>query len=263
MPFLEVRVKSFTRIKLPGLAALLAVGLSAGAAGLAARPKAPAKYAAPATPVKAPDKLSDLHKLLTDQVEKVFGARISIRPVVVGLSRQILSNGRIRQVDMTLGSFDYQGLHFSDGELLLDHLWMDPKALSRWEIRVTRVPESSNKLVISLPSLQTKLAQEMGGGFQMQAVVGDQSLQLSGKGRFLGLPMDYKTEAVLRYKDGDLRLVPRKVIWGYWKIPRWLWWLGRGNCPDKPVLTLPDCWIPWNIQQIHVSWDHIVLSTDW
>ena len=43
----------------------------------------------------------------------------------------------------------------------------------------------------------------------------------------------------------------------------WLWRLGRSPVPERPVLDLGFSWIPFNIQEVHVGWDRVNLSTNW
>jgi hypothetical protein len=79
------------------------------------------------------------------------------------------------------------------------------------------------------------------------------------------IPMNYVTLAALRWDEGgkQLFLEPQKVKWGALNVPRWLRWLGRGACPQDPLLNMSQSWLALNIQELHIGWDHITLSTNW
>ena len=121
------------------------------------------------------------------------------------------------------------------------------------------------RLVFTLRSLALKLGAAAGQDIKLQADLDAQQLLLGGRGRFLFIPCQVEARCDARWDDAakTLRLVPLEQRFGGHKVPRWLWWLGRSPVPDAPVLDLGFSWIPFNIQEVHVGWDRVNLSTNW
>lgn len=213
-------------------------------------------------PSQPPSKLSDLHRFVLMQVQEALGTAVKGRPVIIGLSDQILSNGRFRKIDLELQPFRCQELNFEKFELALEHFWVRPEALKRWQLEVEKVGDSLSRLVFSLPSLEKKL-QTLDPALKVKPLVDKQKLEVSGRGRFLLIPLGWTSQASLHWDGKALRLKPASLRWGGIRIPLWLSWLGSKTLPEAPLLDLGRSWLPLNIQEIHLSWDTVTLSTNW
>lgn len=210
-----------------------------------------------------PDRLSDLQRFMGMQYQRVFGENVRVKTLILGLSKDILATGRFRKVESELSAFTFQDLRFDKAGFLFDHFWVDPAALSRWDLVLEKVGEAQNHLTFTIPSLQAKISKESGRAVVIKPDVAEQVLELSGRASFLGIPCDAVARTVLAWDGQNLRLEPRQVKIGKVSLPRWTYWVMRGPWPREPVLRMGSLWIPWNIQELHLSWDKITLSTNW
>jgi hypothetical protein len=246
-------------MKIPALILALA------SAPLLAAP-APAPAEAAAVPSRPPSKLSDLYKVFTLSAKDALHADVQAWPVrILGRSWELMKGGVFPEVEFTLKPFEAQGLKFEKAELLFRHLVVDTGALQQWRIQLKDVREVQTRLVFTLRSLALKLSGAEGADIKLQADLDAQQLLLSGPGRFLFIPCLVEARCEPRWDDQakTLRLVPLEQRFGGHRIPRWLWWLGRSPAPEAPVLDLGFSWIPFNIQEVHVGWDRVNLSTNW
>jgi hypothetical protein len=244
----------------PLMALVLTALLAAPVAAAAAPPPAPA------LPDHAPAKLSDLYKVFTLAAREAFQADLQSSQVrILGRSWELMRDAVFPEVELTLKPFEAQGLKFEKVELLFRKLSVDKAALEGWKVRLKDVREVQSRLVFSLRSLAQKLGQAAGQDLKLQADLDAQQLLLSGRGRFLLIPcgVEARCQPVWDEAAKTLRLSPLEQSFGGHRIPRWLWWLGRSPVPDGPVLDLGASWIPYNIQEVHVGWDRINLSTNW
>jgi hypothetical protein len=241
--------------------------LALAAAPLAAAADAPpAVAAAPDLPSRPPSKLSDLYKVFTLAAKDALRADVQAWPVrILGRSWELVKGGVFPEVEFTLKPFETQGLKFEKAELLFRHLVVDTDALQQWKIKLKDVREVQTRLVFTLRSLAMKLSAAQGQDLKLQADLDAQQLLLSGSGRFLFIPCQVEARCEPRWDDQakTLRLAPLELSFGGHHIPRWLWWLGRAPLPQEPVLDLGFSWIPFNIQEVHVGWDRVNLSTNW
>jgi hypothetical protein len=210
-----------------------------------------------------PSKLSDLQRFMTQQFQEVFGPGLKVHSVIQGLSKEILATGRFRRVECELSSFHFQDLRFDKAGFVFDHFWVDPKALKSWKLSVDKVGEVQSHLTFTLPSLEAKVASVEGRPMSLKPDVASQEIEVSSKASLFFLPFSCVTRTVLAWDGSSLWLKPRRVSWGSFGIPRWLYWALRGAFPVQPVLTMGQTWIPLNIQELHLSWDKVTLSTDW
>jgi hypothetical protein len=241
------------------LALLLATGPLRAAADSASIPAAE-------TPSRPPSKLSDLYKVFTLAAKDALHAEVQAWPVrILGRSWELVKGGVFPEVEFTLKPFETQGLKFEKAELLFRHLVVDTDALQRWQIKLKDVREVQTRLVFTLRSLATKLGTALGQDIKLQADLDAQQLLLSGPGRFLFIPCQVEARCEPRWDDQakTLTLAPVEQRFGGHRVPRWLWWLGRSPAPAQPVLDLGFSWVPFNIQEVHVGWDRVNLSTNW
>jgi hypothetical protein len=241
---------------------LLLVLVQAPLAAAGPPPPAPAS----ALPSRPPAKLSDLYKVFTLAAQDALHAEVQAWPVrILGRSWELVKGGVFPEVEFTLKPFDTQGLKFEKAELLFRHLVVDTDALQRWQIKLKDVREVQTRLVFTLRSLAMKLSAAQGQDIKLQADLDAQQIMLSGAGRFLFIPCQVEARCEPRWDDQakTLRLAPLGLSFGGHPVPRWLWWLGRAPLPEEPVLDLGFSWIPFNIQEVHVGWDRVNLSTNW
>ena len=243
------------------LRALALTALLAGPAPAAA----PALAEAP-VPDHAPAKLSDLYKVFTLAARDAFQAELQSSQVrILGRSWELMRDASFPEVELTLKPFEAQGLKFEKVELLFRKLQVDKGALEAWRIKLKDVREVQSRLVFSLRSLARKLSDAAGQELKLQADLDAQQLLLGGRGRFLLVPCDVDAVCQPLWDEGTrtLRLAAVEQAFGGHRVPRWLWWLGNSPVPRGPVLDLGPSWIPFNIQEVHVGWDRINLSTNW
>jgi len=235
------------------MALTLALGLSLGLAL--------ASLKAGDAPRNPPSRLSDLHRYIILQVQEALGIAAKGKPTITGLSTQIARDGRFRKVEVDMQPFRYQELNFEKFELVVEHLWVKPEALKRWAMEIDKAGDATSRLVFTVPSLEKKL--EPGGSIKLKADINAQEFEASGSGRFLFIPMGWSERVALRWDGKALFLAPRQLHWGALRVPLWLSFLGTRTLPQGPVLDLSGQWIPYNIQEVHLSWDTVTLSTNW
>jgi hypothetical protein len=229
----------------------LALGLSLALSGLNAGD-------APRNP---PSRLSDLHRYIILQVQDALGIAAKGKPTITGLSTQIARDGRFRKVEVDMQPFRYQELNFEKFELVVEHLWVKPEALKRWAMEIEKAGDATSRLVFTVPSLEKKLGPD--GSIKLKADINAQDFEATGSGRFLFIPMAWRMLAVLHWDGKALYLVPQQLHWGALRVPLWLSFLGSRTLPQGPILDLSGQWIPYNIQEVHLSWDTVTLSTNW
>jgi hypothetical protein len=217
-------------------------------------------------PTRPPDKLSDLYKFFNLAVRQGLGAETNAWPIrITGRSWELMKDARFPEVELILKPFDTQGLRFEKAELLFRRLQLDRDKLLTWDLDVREVKEVQSRLVFTLRSLAHKLSQAAGQEIRLKSDVDDEVMILSGPGRFLGIAcqVQARCQPVWDEKAKTLRLKPIEQSFGEHHVPRWLWWLGSSPVPEAPVLDFGFSWIPFNIQELHVGWDHVNLSTNW
>lgn len=242
-------MKGFWR-RLPLLAALCAAPLGA----------------APGLPDHAPAKLSELYRFFTLAAGEALRADSPTAQVrLLGRSWELMKSASFPEVEVTLRPFDSQGLKFERAELLFRRLSVDPDALRQWRLVMKDVREVQTRLVFSLRSMGRKLSDAAGRDIKLQADMDAQQVLLTGPGRFLFIPcqVDARCQPLWDEAAKTLRLAAVEQRFGGHRVPRWLWWLGSSPVPSAPVLDLGFSWIPFNIQEVHVGWDHVNLSTNW
>lgn len=217
-------------------------------------------------PSHPPAKLSDLYKLFTLALRDGLRAEVQAWPVrIQGRSWELMRDARFPEVELTLKPFETQGLKFDKAEFLFRRLEVDHDALAQWKLSLKEVKEVQSRMVFTLRSLARRLGAERGQEIKLQADMDEQLIVLSGEGRYLGLPcqVEARCQAVWDETAKTLRLQPQEQTFGGHRVPRWLWWLGSSPVPKAPVLDFGFSWIPFNIQEVHVGWDHVNLSTNW
>lgn len=215
---------------------------------------------------RAPEKLSDLYKFFTQAARLGLGAEVAAWPVrITGRSWELLKDAQFPEVELILRPFETQELRFEKAELLFRRLQLDKDRLLNWELDVREVREVQSRLVFTLRSLGRKLSQQAGAEIRLKSDMDDQLLQLSGPGRFLGISCQVlaRCRPIWDEKAKTLVLKPVEQSFGGRSIPKWFWWLGSSPVPKAPVLDFGFSWIPFNIQEVHVGWDHVNLSTNW
>jgi hypothetical protein len=240
----------------------LALGLALAAPLAAGTPA----LAAPSVPEHPPAKLSELYKVFTLAAREAFQAELQSQQVrILGRSWELVRDGVFPEVELTLKPFEAQGLKFEKVELLFRKLTVDKEALQAWRIKLKDVREVQSRLVFSLRSLARKLSDAQGQELKLQADLDAQQLLISGRGRFLFIPCGVEARCAPLWDEATrtLRLGALEQRFGGHRIPRWLWWLGSGPVPAEPVLDLGSAWIPFNVQEVHVGWDRVNLSTNW
>jgi hypothetical protein len=120
-------------------------------------------------------------------------------------------------------------------------------------------------MVFTLRSLAKRLSDQAGTEIHLQADMEEQQVLLSGPGSFCAVPcaVEARCQFVWDETAKTLRLQPLGQTFGGHAVPAWLWWLGRSPVPAQPVLDFAFSWIPFNIQEVHVGWDQVNLSTNW
>jgi hypothetical protein len=241
-----------------GIAALLAVAVAAF--GAKAVPKVVVD------PNKPPDRLSDLYKVFTLALREGMGAELQVWPIrIVGRSAELMRDGHFPEVELTLKPFQAQGLSFEKAEILFKKMTVDRDALLQWKLKVQEVREVESRLIFSMRSLAQKLSKAAGQEVGLKADAEAQTVLLTQRGRFLFVPCTVEATCELQWDDAakQLRLKTKELRYGGHGIWRWFWWLGSRPTPHEPVLDLGFSWIPFNIQEVHVSWDRVNLTTNW
>lgn len=217
-------------------------------------------------PDRPPEKLSDLYKFFNLAARQGLGAETTAWPVkITGRSWELMKDARFPEVELILRPFETQGLKFEKAELLFRRLQLDRDKLLTWDLDVREVKEVQSRLVFTLRSLAHKLSQASGQEIRLKSDVDDEVMVLSGPGRYLGLACQVtaRCQPTWDEKAKTLVLKPVEQRFGDHLVPRWLWFLGASPVPKEPVLDFGFSWIPFNIQEIHVGWDHVNLSTNW
>ncbi|MGH7442504.1 MAG: hypothetical protein ACREKE_07525 [bacterium] len=217
-------------------------------------------------PKTAPHKLSDLYKVFEEALRQGLGAQVKPESIRIrGQSWELLSNARFPQVEIKLKPFDTQGLRFNKAGFFFRKMDVDRSALWKSRIKVLQVREVQSRLVFTLSSLGLKLAGPSGVEPRLQADMDNQELIVDAQGSICGISCGVESRCHFVWDETSktLRLVPLERRFGGHLIPHWLWALGKGPVTDKPILDFGFSWIPFNIQQVHVGWDEVDLSTDW
>jgi hypothetical protein len=237
----------------------LALGLCAA---LAAAPAASPEPGAP----KPPNRLSDLYKIFNQSLREGLGAEVQAWPIrIQGRSWELLKDGQFPEVELVLKPFQTQDLSFEKAELLFRRMHLDRDALLAWKLHLLEVREVESRLIFSMRSLAQKLSRAAGQDLSLKADAEAQTVRVTGRGRFCLIPCTVEADCELRWDDTakQLNMVPQTLYFGGHRIWRWLWWLGRQPLPQGPLLDLGFSWIPFNIQEVHVSWDRVNLTTNW
>jgi hypothetical protein len=214
---------------------------------------------------KPPEKLSDLYRLFTQAVGDGLGAKVQGWPVrIQGRSWELMKDARFPEVELVLKPFEAQDLKFEKGEILFRKLQLDRDALINWKLELREVREVQSRFIFSTRSLAAKLSRMMGQEVALKAE-GEDSVFLTSRGRFLFIPCQVQAVCRLVWNDASkqLALKPVEISYGGHKIWRLFWFLGSRPAPVQPVLDFGFSWIPFNIQEVHVSWDRVNLTTNW
>lgn len=255
-----MRSKLFILALLP-----LLLGPSMLMAAQAAKPQ-PKPIGTPGPGGRPPEKLSDLYRFFTYAVRDGLHAEVQGWPVrILGRSWELMRDAKFPEVELTLKPFETQGLKFEKAELLFRRLEIDRDALLNWKLEFKEVKEVQSRLVFTLRSLGQRLARESGKEIKLQADMEEQVIVLSGPGHYLGVPCQVEARCQPLWDEATktLRLKAQEQRFGGRKVPGWLWWLGASPVPQGAVLDFGFSWIPFNIQEVHVGWDHVNLSTNW
>jgi hypothetical protein len=215
---------------------------------------------------EAPDKLSDLYKLLTLNLRKGFSEDLVVWPIkLTGRATEIVDNGMFYELDMTLKPFEMQGLSFENSDIYIKKMSVDKDALLHWDIKVLDYREVQTRLIFTLRSLEKKLSLAAGQEIKLRADSAERMVIMKGPGHFCGLPVTFEARAGLRWDDKGRKLYfdPKTLACDGYNVPTWLWWMGSSFVPETPILDLSATWVPLNIQEIYVGWDRINLSTNW
>ena len=215
---------------------------------------------------KPPEKLSDLYKFFTHALKEGLGADVQAWPVKIqGRSWELMRDARFPEVELTLKPFQTQGLSFEKAEILFKKMSVDRDALLNWQLKLTEVREVETRLIFSMRSLAQKLTKSLGQEVGLKADAEAQTVLLTQRGSFLFVPCTVEATCELSWDDSakQLRLKTQQARYGGHDIWRWFWWLGSRPAPKDPVLDLGFSWIPFNIQEVHVSWDRVNLTTNW
>jgi hypothetical protein len=219
----------------------------------------------PAGP-KPPERLSDLYKLFNQALREGLGTEVQAWPIrIQGRSWELLKDGNFPEVELVLKPFQTQELSFEKAEILFRKLSVDRDALLDWKLRLKEVREVESRLIFSTRSLAQKLGKAAGQELSLKADAEAQTLRVTGKGRFCFIPCTVEADCELKWDDAtkQLSLAPRALYYGGHRIWRLFWWMGSSPLPPGPVLDLGFSWIPFNIQEVHVSWDRVNLTTNW
>lgn len=215
---------------------------------------------------KPPEKLSDLYKVFTLALRDGLGAEVQAWPVrILGRSWELVRDAKFPEVELTLKPFQTQDLSFEKAEILFKKMAVDHDALQAWKVKLVEVREVETRLIFSMRSLSQKLGKAIGQDVTLKADAEAQTVLLTQKGRYLFIPCTVESTCELNWDEAakKLVLVPKEVRYGGHRIWRWFWWLGSRPAPEAPVLDLGFSWIPFNIQEVHVSWDRVNLTTNW
>ncbi|HTB21635.1 MAG TPA: hypothetical protein VK914_02900 [bacterium] len=260
------------RLRLALAAALMALGpgaASAAPAGPAHKPYNAALAKArfeKSWPKEAPHKLSDLYKFFTQALQEGLGADLRSEDVrITGQSWELMRDASFPEVELTLKPFETQGLHFDKGGFLFRKMDVDQQALAGWKLQVKQVREVQSRMVFTLRSLAKRLSDKAGAEVHLQADMEEQQVVLSGQGSFCRIPCAVEARCHFVWDEASktLRLVPLQQSFGGHAVPSWLWGMGVSPVPAAPILDFGFSWIPFNIQEVHVGWDEVDLSTDW
>lgn len=237
---------------------LLLVGLL-----LAAQPALAAKAPGQDGP---PARLSDLYKFFLQNLRKGLGTEVQSGNIrIQGRSWELLASAKFPEVELPLKPFSTQGLSFEKAEMLFRNLELDRAALLKWDLKVVAVREVQTRLIFSLRSLQKKLSEAAGKELKVAADVEEQSIVLSGPGSFGGLACNTVIKLKPKWDEASRQLTLQafEKSYGGHKVPGLFWFLGKDGAPLAPVLDFSGSWIPFNIQEVHVGWDRVNLSTNW
>lgn len=225
-----------------------------------------APAAKPLDTSKPPEKLSDLYKVFTLALREGLGAEVQAWPVrVLGRSWELVRDAKFPEVELTLKPFQTQELSFEKAEILFKKMSVDRDALLAWKVKLTEVREVETRLIFSMRSLSQKLGKALGQDVSLKADAEAQTVTLTQKGSFVFIPCSVESVCTLEWDETakTLRMLPQEVRYGGHRIWRWFWWLGSRPAPQAPVLDFGFSWIPFNIQEVHVSWDRVNLTTNW
>jgi hypothetical protein len=217
-------------------------------------------------PLTAPHKLSDLYKFFTQAVQEGLGTDLRAEDVrITGQSWELMRDASFPEVELTLKPFEAQGLHFDKGGFLFRKMEVDQQALAGWKLQVKQVREVQSRMVFTLRSLAKHLSDGEGSDVHLQADMEQQEVVLSGQGSFCRIPCAVEARCHFVWDEATktLRLVPLEQRFGGHALPSWLWGMGLSPVPAAPILDFGFSWIPFNIQEVHVGWDEVDLSTDW
>lgn len=215
---------------------------------------------------EAPDKLSDLYKLLTLNLRKGLSDDLVVWPIrLTGRTSEIVDNGMFYELEMTLKPFEMQGLSFEKGEIYIKKMSVDKEALQHWEIKVLDYREVQTRLIFTIRSLEKKMSLAAGQEIKLRSDSADRIVEIKGSGHFCGIPVLCDARAGLRWDEKARKLYfdPQSLSCAGFNIPRWMWWAASSVVPETPILDLSATWVPLNIQEIYVGWDRINLSTNW
>lgn len=248
------------------LSLLLAANFAQAGTASAKRSKGGAISKESDLPEGAPKKLSDLYKFFTKALGDGLGCTVAATQVrITGRSWELVRDGKFPEVELTLKPFETQGLKFDKGDFLLRKMEVDQPALIQWELKMKDVREVESRLVFTLRSLAKRLSDQAGADIRLQADMEEQQVLLSGPGKFCGIPCAVEADCQFSWDENakTLRLNPLDQSFAGHRLPHWLWWLGRSPVPQAPILDFAFSWIPFNIQEVHVGWDQVNLSTNW
>jgi hypothetical protein len=213
-----------------------------------------------------PDRLSDLYKVFNGALHEGLGADVQAWPIrIVGRTFELMRDGHFPEVELTLKPFQAQGLSFEKAEILFKKMSVDREALEHWKLKLQEVREVESRLIFTMRSLAQKLSKAAGQELSLKADAEAQTVLLIQRGRFLFIPCTVEATCELQWDDSakQLRLKTKEARYGGHSIWRWFWWLGSQPAPKEPILDLGFSWIPFNIQEVHVSWDRVNLTTNW
>ena len=138
-----------------------------------------------ALPERSPDRLSDIYRFLTIQLEKELGPGLGAKHTVIGRSWNIIKTGTFHRVDSSLEAFEFQGLRFLKAHLEFKGLQVDPDAFAKWELKVQNIDESRTSLFFSLKSLESRMRDESGDStLVLRSDIAKQEIILRGQGSF-------------------------------------------------------------------------------
>lgn len=219
---------------------------------------------------KEPEKLSDLYRFLNWHTKKALDPSVNVWPIkLLGLAKEILRAGTFFELDMSVKPFTMQGLSFEKAEFYVKRLTVDADALKHWELKVTDYREAQSRLIFTLRSLEKKINADAAarglGEVKLRPDSSEQVIEIKGKGSLIFLPLNYEARCKVKWdeKTRQLRLQPQSLSYAGLRLPLWLSWLGSTALPQAPLLDLSAVWIPLNIQEVHVGWDQVNLSTNW